>query len=61
MQPLKSNKKVSKSTAWKDRISEHDYQQLKNTFDLFDEEGTGEIDPAEINKILEELGLSRRN
>ncbi len=32
----KGSQKVSKPTSWKDRISENDYQELKNTFDLFD-------------------------
>lgn len=28
---------------------------------MFDEDGSGTIDPVEINKVLEELGLDRRN
>jgi centrin-1 len=36
-------------------------QELKSTFDLFDEDGTGLIDPVEIQKILQELGLDKRN
>ena len=35
--------------------------ELKATFDLFDEDGTGVIDPVEIQKILQELGLDKRN
>lgn len=34
---------------------------MKSTFDLFDEEGTGSINPEEIQKILQELGLDKRN
>lgn len=49
------------STAWKDRITVEDYEELKQTFDVFDEDGSGTIDPAEINKVLEELGLDKRN
>lgn len=36
----------------RDRLSEHDIQELKATFDLFDEDHGGTIDPAEIHKIL---------
>lgn len=28
---------------------------------MFDEDGSGTIDPSEINKVLEELGLDKRN
>jgi len=28
---------------------------------IFDEDGTGTIDPQEIVKVLEELGLDKRN
>lgn len=55
--------KITKSvpTQWKDRLNAEDYDELKNTFDVFDEDGSGSIDPVEINKVLEELGLDRRN
>jgi Ca2+-binding EF-hand superfamily protein len=36
-----------------------EYEQLKNVFELFDEDQSGVIDPEEINKIMEELGESR--
>lgn len=49
------------STNWKDRIHPEDYEELKNTFEVFDEDNSGYIDPAEINKVLEELGLDKRN
>lgn len=45
---------------WKERIHAEDYEQLRTTFELFDEDHSGTIDPAEINKILEELGPERR-
>lgn len=48
-------------TQWKDRLNAEDYDELKQTFDVFDEDGSGSIDPTEINKVLEELGLDRRN
>jgi Ca2+-binding EF-hand superfamily protein len=47
--------------SWKDRLTPEDYEDLKNTFEVFDEDGSGTIDPAEINKVLEELGLDKRN
>ena len=55
--------KITKAvpTQWKDRLNAEDYDELKNTFDVFDEDGSGSIDPIEINKVLEELGLDRRN
>jgi Ca2+-binding EF-hand superfamily protein len=55
--------KISKpvSSQWKDRLDAVDYDELKQTFDVFDEDGSGTIDPVEINKVLEELGLDRRN
>ena len=48
-------------TAWKDRLTGEDYDELVNTFQVFDEDGSGTIDPVEINKVLEELGLDKRN
>lgn len=48
-------------TSWKDRLSPTDYEELKATFDLFDEDGGGSIDPVEIEKILDELGLKGRS
>lgn len=57
----KGSQKITKSTTWKDRISQQDYEELKNTFDLFDEDQGGTIDPQEIEKVLEELGLKGRS
>jgi Ca2+-binding EF-hand superfamily protein len=48
-------------TAWKDRLTAEDYEELVHTFEVFDEDGSGTIDPVEINKVLEELGLDKRN
>jgi len=48
-------------TAWKDRLTAEDYEELRNTFDVFDEDHSGSIDPAEISKALEELGIDKRN
>lgn len=50
-----------KPSAWKDRISEEDYNELKETFAVFDEDNSGTIDAAEITKVLEELGADKRN
>ena len=41
----KGSQKVAKSSNWKDRISQNDYEELKATFDLFDADGGGTIDP----------------
>ena len=48
-------------TAWKDRLEAEDWDDLKHTFEIFDEDNSGTIDPEEISKALEELGLGRRN
>ncbi len=55
-QPVKTG-----SLTWKDRLTAEDYEELKNTFEVFDEDHSGSIDPTEINKALEELGLDKRN
>ncbi len=61
-QPTNSGKeKKPVPTQWKDRLNAEDWEELKQTFDVFDEDGSGTIDPVEINKVLEELGLDRRN
>ena len=61
--PATSSSKITKAvpTAWKDRLTAQDYEELVNTFQVFDEDGSGTIDPVEINKVLEELGLDKRN
>jgi Ca2+-binding EF-hand superfamily protein len=61
--PATTSGKTSKPvpTAWKDRLAAEDYDELVNTFKVFDEDNSGTIDPVEINKVLEELGLDRRN
>ena len=41
-----------KATSWKDRLFPEDYENLKATFDLFDDDHSGTIDPEEINKIM---------
>lgn len=58
-----SNVKAKKDvpTAWRDRISPEDYEQLRDVFLVFDEDGSGIIDPQEIVKVLEEIGLDKRN
>jgi Ca2+-binding EF-hand superfamily protein len=61
--PATSSSKITKTvpTAWKDRLNTEDYEELVNTFRVFDEDNSGTIDPSEINKVLEELGLDKRN
>ena len=46
--------------SWKDKIHPEEYQILRNTFDLFDEDNSGTIDPDEVNKIMDQLGEGRR-
>jgi Ca2+-binding EF-hand superfamily protein len=49
-----SNQKAKKEvpTAWRDRIAPEDYEQLRDVFLVFDEDGSGIIDPQEIVKVL---------
>jgi Ca2+-binding EF-hand superfamily protein len=37
--------KPAPTQSWKDRITTEDYDELKSTFDIFDEDGSGSIDP----------------
>lgn len=53
--------KPSAQLSWKDRLTTEDYEELRITFAVFDEDNSGTIDPSEINKVLEELGLDKRN
>lgn len=48
-----TNSGKAKPTSWKDRLAAEDWEELKSTFDIFDEDASGTIDPSEINKILE--------
>jgi len=61
--PQTASSKVSKPvpTQWRDRLAPEDYEELRQTFEVFDEDGSGTIDPPEINKVLEELGVDRRS
>lgn len=62
--PAASNAKPATKappSSWKDRLVPEDYDELKQTFEVFDEDGSGTIDPVEITKVLEELGVDRRN
>jgi Ca2+-binding EF-hand superfamily protein len=63
VKPQTNSGKVNKPapTNWKDRLTPEDYEDLKNTFEIFDEDHSGTIDPAEISKALEELGIDKRN
>ena len=57
----RTSKNKKAPTEWRERISAENYELLRDTFLVFDEDGSGEIDPAEISKVLEELGLNQRN
>lgn len=46
--------------SWKEKLHPEEYDLLRNTFALFDEDNSGIIDPEEINKIMDELGEQRR-
>jgi Ca2+-binding EF-hand superfamily protein len=55
------NTPTAPKTTWRNRISKQDEEELKGVFDLFDDDKGGTIDPAEVEKILTELGLKDRN
>lgn len=61
--PPKAKKETKKPVpvAWRDRLSPADYEGLRDTFLIFDEDGSGKIDPVEINKVFEELDLHKRS
>jgi centrin-1 len=42
-------------------FTEEEIEELRETFDLFDEDKSGTIDPAEITKALTNMDLERRN
>lgn len=45
--PTTSSKVVKPvSTNWKDRLDPVDYEELRSTFEIFDEDGSGTIDAA---------------
>lgn len=47
-----NNSKKDVPIAWKDRISHQEYEHLREAFLIFDEDGSGTIDPQEIVKVL---------
>ena len=42
-------------------LTEEEVQDLKETFDLFDEDKSGTIDPEEITKAMNNMDLQKRN
>lgn len=52
-----SAKGKSAPTQWKERLLPDDYEELRQTFDVFDEDGSGTIDPVEISKALADMGV----
>ena len=63
IRPAGGSGKVNKpaSSAWKDRLNAEDYEELRNTFEVFDEDRSGTIDPAEISAVLDKLGTQGRS
>ena len=45
-----------KQDTWQKRIGAADYNHLWNTFNVFDEDKSGFIDPVEVTKALEAIG-----
>jgi Ca2+-binding EF-hand superfamily protein len=42
-------------------LTPEEINDLRETFDLFDDDKSGTIDPHEIKKVLEDLGVDARN
>ena len=61
--PAPASKKAPvKSKAPKIRtFTEEEIEELRETFDLFDEDKSGTIDPIEISKALNNMDLEKRN
>jgi Ca2+-binding EF-hand superfamily protein len=58
----KAAEKPKKQKAKVERyLTEDELSELKETFDLFDDDKSGTIDAKEISKVLEDLGLDQRN
>ena len=49
------------ATNARDKLSPQDLEDLEAAFRAFDEDGSGTIDAAEVDKAMEELGLKGRN
>lgn len=60
--PAKKGAAASKQKQPKVRtLTEEEIQDLRETFDLFDDDKSGTIDPSEITKALENQNLQQRN
>ena len=42
-------------------LAEEEIEELKEAFDLIDEDGSGRISPIELKSAMEKLGLEERN
>jgi len=59
---LKPNKKRFDPTEYMtDEVHEDDVLDIKETFDLFDQNGNGLIEPTELIEALEHLGYEGKN
>ena len=56
-----SSGRVASNLSYKDKLDTVELKELKDIFELFDEDGSGTIDPAEVTQILSHLGLDKRN
>lgn len=41
------------------KISDEDYEEIQNAFELFDSDGSGLVKPCDMLKTFEKLGLDR--
>lgn len=56
-----SSTKVAPNVNAQAKLDTVELKELRDIFELFDEDGSGTIDPAEVTQILSHLGLDKRN
>lgn len=56
-----SSGKVANNANAQTRLDTVELKELRDIFELFDEDGSGTIDPSEVTQILSHLGLDKRN
>ncbi|CAD8051441.1 unnamed protein product [Paramecium primaurelia] len=59
--PVQEDKQFNPDLYVRQNLSRDEVIELKKAFDLFDDDGSGTIDPAELKGAFEELGLRAQN
>ena len=62
MDPKKEEEeKKKKKNPYKQELSEQQKAEIKEAFDLFDTDGSGQIDPKELKAAMQSLGFEAKN